>query len=230
MDITLIPKAESNYDKKLHKSFISDEGMVHLTDCSLVLLHKVGLRPIYLMENCQERILLHPTHKMFKPDLILFCNTEAGKQSAFVVQEQLKKCQCEPKSEGMNFSVPLKTNHFNIFKNRVLTHIRRLERKGYQHVVVIADPKYLNKIAYCINEKGINPDYNIPIYSFSDGKEIYDANLTQDNMYITRDLLDDYLISSLNHENNTELSKFKGKCFHPMEIAQLRDRIRNKKY
>ena len=225
MDITLIPEAESTYNRKLQRKFISDDGMVRLTDCTLVLLHKSGMRPLYLMEEKSERALMQPEHTpMAKPDLILFSNIDTGVQSARVVQEQLKRCECEVKMLGTDFSMIDRTKNPTMLKNMLLKRAQNLKEKGYQHIVVIADSEYLDKIAYCMNEKGLNSSYNIPIFSFSDGKEIDDINLTK-NLYITRDLLDNYLIGKVNRSDSGKLTQFKGKCQHPLEIYQLRSKL-----
>ena len=227
MDITLIPKAESKYDKKLGKSFILDAGIVQLSDCSLILLHKAGLRPLYVMEGFKERILHQPTRKLSKPDLILFCNSESGRQSAFVVQEQLKRCGCNPESKSVDFSTISKTNNFKILKNRLSKRTERLSKAGYKHLVVIADSECLDKIAACISGEGLPLNYNIPIYSFSNGKEIKDVNLTGENMYVTRELLDSCLMRHLIQKDDDNcLEQYKDKCFPAAEFWQLRNRLR----
>jgi len=231
MDITLIPQADSKYDKKLHKSFISDNGIVQLTDCSLVLLHKAGMRPLYLMTGKEERIIIQPEHKkMAEPDLILFSDTGvAGEQSAKVIQEQLKTCSCSAEIRGLNLSMWKwnKKKNFDVLKNMLTTRVQQLEEKGYHHIVVVGDAPHLDTIARCMNGTGLNQAYNIPIYSFSDGKEIQDRNLI-DNFYITRELLDDLLMSSLNRDIIEELVPFKNKCHHSMELYLLKKKLRSK--
>ena len=224
MDITLIPQAEAKYNKKHHKSFIIDSAMVKLSDCSLVLLHKSGLRPLFSLGR-DERILFTPEHKtMANPDLIIYSKSEAGKQSARVIQEQLKNSGHPIKILGTDFSAIEKTNNTEILKNILSTRSSYLEQKGYHHIVVIADRKILDKIAACMNGKGLNQVYNIPIYSFSDGKEIKDINLTE-NFYITRDLLDNWLVSTVNRGTNEKWSCYKDKCRHPLPLYYLQKKL-----
>ena len=171
MDVTLIPQAESKYNKKLHKSFITDNAMIELTDCCLVLLHKSGLRPLFLLGE-EERILFTPEHKtMAKPDLIIYNESEAGKQSARVIQEQLRHSRQPIKILGTNFSTIEKTNNPEILKNILSTRSSYLEQKGYHHIVVVADREILDKIALCMNGKGLNQSYNIPIYTMPVGRK-----------------------------------------------------------
>ena len=226
MDITLIPQAESRYDKKYRKIFLTDGGMTQLTDCSLVLLHKAGMRPLYLMTNKGERIVAQPEHaKMTEPDLILYSDTEpTGEQSAKVIQEQLKTCNCSAEISNINFSMMNKSNAPEVLKNVFATRIEQLSKKGYHHIVIVANSRHLDTIARCMNQTGLNQAHNIPVYSFSDGQEIRDRNLI-DNFYITRELLDHYLIGVLSRDLDQELSQFKNKCSHSLEIFQLKKKL-----
>lgn len=226
MDVTLIPISESKFDKKHKKTFLTDNGMAQLTDCTLVLLHKSGMHPLYLIQEKNEKIVSEPQQHqvMAKPDLILCCNTETGKQSARVIQEQLERCSCHVRILEADFSVIKKTNQSEQLKNLFSTRASRLEQKGHKHIVVVADSESLGKIAHCMNDKGLNQSYNIPIYSFSDGKEIVDRNLIE-NLYITREMLDHILINSLNQDKDKKLSHFKGKCRLPIDIPQLQRKL-----
>ena len=224
MDITLIPQAESKYNKKLHKSFITDSAIVELTDCCLVLLHKSGLRPLFSLGK-EERILFTPEHKtMAKPDLIIYNESEVGKQSARVIQEQLGNSGHPVRILGTDFSAIRNSNNPEILKNILSTRSSYLEQKGYHHIVVVAENGILDKIALCMNGKGLNQSYNIPIYSFSDGQEIEDVNLSQ-NFYITRDLLDDWLVGAVNRGMNKKLAHYKGKCYHPLPLHYLQKKL-----
>ncbi len=224
MDITLIPISESKFDKEHEKNFLTDNGITQLTDCALVLLHKSGMRPLYLMQETNEKIISEPQQVMSKPDLILCCNTETGKQSARVIQEQLERCSCHVRILEADFSVIKKTNQSEQLKNLFSTRASRLEQKGHKHIVVVADSESLGKIAHCMNDKGLNQSYNIPIYSFLDGKEIVDENLMGDRLYITREMLDYILINKLLNKDK-KFSNFKGKCRLPKSIFQLQRKL-----
>ena len=227
MDITLIPQAESKYDKKHRKSFIVSDSIVRLTDCSLILLHKSGLRPLFTINtNNEEQILFKPKHKILeKPDLIIYNNTSnAGKQSARVIQEQLGNSNCRIKILGTNFSAIEKTKNLEMLRNILLTRASRLKENGYKHIVIVSSQKHLDKIAFCMNGRGLSQTYNVPIYSFSEGKEIEDVNLT-DNFYITRDLLDNWLVNSINNGQNKEWISIKDKCRHPLSLYQIQKKL-----
>ena len=224
MDVTLIPQADSKYNKKLHKSFITDSAIVELTDSCLVLLHKSGLRPLFSLGK-EERILFTPEHKtMAKPDLIIYNKSEVGKQSARVIQEQLGHSGQAVKILGTDFSAIKKTNNPEILKNILSTRSSYLEQKGYHHIVVVADREILDRIALCMNGKGLNQAHNIPIYSFSDGQEIEDINLTQ-NLYVTRDLLDDWLVTTINRDTNKKWIRYKDKCCYPLPLHYLQKKL-----
>ena len=226
MDITLIPESEKKLNKKLRKNFISDEGMVILTDCTVLLLHKSGMRPLYLMTDNGESILLQPNHKkMAPPDLILYSDAEtSGEQSAKVIQEQLKTCDCSAELRSVNLSIINKTTNLNLLKNMFTTRVEQLEKEGIHHVVIVAKDHLLDTIARCMNDKGLNRSYNIPVYSFSEGQEIEDKNLI-DNFYVTREMLDNHLIRIMNSDTDSKFSKFKNKCHRSLELHQLKKRL-----
>ena len=167
MDITLIKQADFVYNKKGKKQIISDEGICTLSDCSLILLNKAGLRPLFIIDpKGKEKIIFSPEEKMKKPSLILFPETEIGKQSARTIQEQLKTiANCSTKILPINFSAIDRTDNFEILKNMLLTRAKSFEDKGYEHLVIVAETETLDKIARCMNGKGLKY-HNIPIYSF----------------------------------------------------------------
>ena len=217
MDITLIKEAGSVYSRKEKKENISGEGIADLADCALVLLHKAGLRPLFVIDaKGKEKVVFSPETKMKKPDLILFSGTEIGKQSARALQEQIKNiADCPVKILPVNFSTIDKADNFEILKNILLTRAKSFEEKGYEHLVIVAETETLDKIAHCMNGTGLR-EHNVPIYSFSDGKEIKDENLVSGS-YMTRDLMDTILVNRYKNSEN--------KLYKPLSICTIRQKL-----
>ena len=217
MDITLIKQADFIYNKREKKQVISDDGVACLSDCSLVLLHKAGLRPLFIIDpKGKEKIIFSPEEKMEKPNLILFPETEIGKQSARTIQEQLKTiANCSCRILPVNFSTIDKVENFEILKNMLLTRAKSFEDKGYEHLVIVAETETLDKIAHCMNGIGLK-EHNIPIYSFSNGKEIEDENLTFGS-YMTRDIMDTILVKRYNNSEN--------RLFKPLPICAIKQKL-----
>ena len=217
MDLTLIKQANFLYNRKQKKEIISDEGIACLSDCALILLHKSGLRPLFIIDSeDKEKILLSPKEKMEKPDLILFSDTEIGKQSARTLQEQMKAiADCSTKILPINFSTIENVDNFEVLKNLLHTKAKHLEERGYKHLVVVAKPETLDKIAHCMNGTGLK-NQNVPIYSFLNGKEIMDENLTSGS-YMTRDIMDTMLVKRYN-ASGRKLSK-------PLSICTVKQKL-----
>ena len=76
----------------------------------------------------------------------------------------------------------------------LLKRTQSLKKKGFHHAVIISEKEHLDKIARCMNEKGLNPSYNIPIYSFSDGKEIERIDSVDDKFSYQNARLEDLKI------------------------------------
>ena len=201
MDISFVEKADSHYNKNLQKNIVSDSGIASLSDCSLILLHKCGMRPLWVADKKMERVVLKPEQLMKKPDLILFSPDDAGNQSARIIQEQLENCDCKVKIAPFDVSGITQPE---VLKNVISTRMRSLEEKGYQHVIFVENFDTLNKLSMCINKTPITAEQDIPVYSFSDGKKVSDANLDK-NLYITRDILDNFLIRRIQKTDTPEL-------------------------
>ena len=223
MDITLIQEPTSFlYNRKNKKTILSGTAITELIDCSMVLLHKADLRPLYVFNDSnQEKICLAPQQKMEKPDLILFSDTEIGKQSARVIQEQLFRGGCSTRILPTNFSVP--EDNFENFKNRAIIRAESLEKRGFKHLVIVAPTEILDKISCCMTGKVLSGQHNIPIYSFSDGKEISDPNLSR-GLSITRDILDNFLIRVIRKQENPNFVKYKNSC-PPLEVYQIEKKL-----
>ena len=119
------------------------------------------------------------------------------------------------------------SENFEVFKNFFLTRLQQLEKKAYQHIIIIGEIANLNKIAHCLNEKEneLNPNYNIPIYSYINGEAVNDSNLMGDNLYATRDILDSMLIYRLRRSKEKDLIKFSKTCHYPLEIFHIRKKL-----
>ena len=223
MDISFVEKADFHYNKDLQKNIISDMGIASLSDCSLILLHKCGMRPLWVVEGNLERVILRPEQMMKKPDLILFSPDDAGNQSARIIQEQLENCDCKIKIAPIDIAT-IQTKQPELLESIISTRIRSLEEKGYQHVIFVENFDTLNKLSMCINKTPIAGGQDVPVYSFSDGKQIQDSNLDK-NLYVTRDILDNFLIRKIQKEDSPDLKPFKGKCRFYLEPHQLKNRL-----
>ena len=233
MEITLVLQSDSIQDKKTKKILPTGMGITQLLDCGMILLHKAGLRPLYVINSRNnEEIHFNPTKKMEKPDLILFSETsEIGKVSAQILQKQLLSGECYADISPFNFSKS-ETNP-KIFKNIIQKRIGDLEKQGFKHIIFVASTKELNRIAYSIREEteeGASFPFpgknNFPLQSFSSGKELYDENLVN-GFYITRDILDTILLKNLKETDKTELKRFKG-CKPVLEAYLLKEKIYSK--
>ena len=222
MDITLIPQAESIYNKKLNKNIISDSGITQLSDCALILMHKAGLRPLYVVGYNKTNIQIEPDHKTAKPNYIVCENDEIAKQSAGVIQNQLEHNGC---SVNIGYIGLSKSKNTNIQKNLLETRLKQMEEKGVCHLVIVGKKEQLDKIARCICGQGLNSAYNIPIYSYSNGVEITDKNLMGGNMYVTRDILDSMLIHQIQFDENPKLEKYKNLCHKALELPHLKRKL-----
>lgn len=212
MDITLIESGKSHWDREAQKDVVFDTEMTRLVDCGMILLHKIGLRPLYVEGNDLElKFEEKPQKQMEKPNLILFSTNEADTQSAQILQLQLISGNCPVEIKQTDFiEKTANVSDKKIYQNMFKTYLNSFEKKGYKHIVIVADKKNLDRMVYSLNNTGLNEQYTFPIYSFSDGQEIVDKNLIN-AMYITRDILDSVLLWQFEHSKAPQFKAGKGK-------------------
>ena len=214
MDITLIKRGDYYRDKKTEQDIVSETEIARLADCGMVLLHKVGERPLYIAGNDTDKDLIlaqKPEKILEKPDLILYSPNEPDTQSAKIIQFQLGNGNCPTEIRSVDFiENASNVQDPKIYKNMFKKHLDSLAEEGHKHIVIVADEKELNKMACSFNNQGLNPKYNLPIYSFSAEKEVVDNNLI-DCIYVTRDLLDSVLLWQFEHSEDPTFKGKKGK-------------------
>ena len=228
MDVTLIKKGDYYRDNEIQQDIVTDTEMTRLADCGMILLHKAGLRPLYITgEKLKSEVefVQKPEKQMEKPDLILYSPNEPDTQSAKIIQIQLAAGNCSTEIRAVDFIE--KASHVentDIYKNMFKNHLDSLAEEGYKHIVIVADEKELNKMALSFNNKGLDKRYLFPIYSFSNGQEIVDKNLIN-AMYITRDMLDSVLLWQFEHSEDPCFKNKKGKYKPALESEFLRYKL-----
>ena len=226
MDITLIKSGNYYWDKIAQRDIVSDTEMTQLADCGMVLLHKVGLRPLYI-EGTKMDIELSqkPENPMEIPDLILHSPNDVDTQSAKIIQFQLAHGNCPVEIKTTDFIKNASNiDNKDIYKNMFLAHLDSLEKKGYKHVVIVADEKNIDKMAFSLNGQGLNRQYVFPIYSFVNGQEIVDKNLIS-SIYITRDMIDSLLLWQFEHSKEPCFRNGKGKYRPALQSTILRCKL-----
>lgn len=228
MDVTLIKRGDYYQDTKTKQKVVLETEITRLTDSGMILLHKAGLRPLYVQGNglrSELELIQKPMDLLEKPDLILYSPNDTDIQSAKIIQFQLAYGNCSAEIRPVNFiESATNTDNLTIYKNMFEEHLNSLAEEGRKHVVIIADEKELNKMAFAFNGKGLNKEYNLPIYFFSDGKEVIDRNLIN-AIYATRDLLDSVLLWQFENSKNPCFKGGKGKYKPALENEFLRYKL-----
>ena len=222
MDITLV--RQGKYNTEIYEGqkieCITSSDISKISKSALRVLYACGKRPLFILkgQDFTPQICVEQSVQPL-PDYVLCGQGQISKQSALVMQEQMKHA---------GFSIPMrslsalsKTNFSKKEKQEryapiVRNIFKKQEEKGIKHLVIVADPSKLEAIIYALTGQKAKWPEDVFLQSIKNGKIDYQYNPDKPE-YVTEGLLDTMMIHMVNKDNCPEqLKQFSGKVHQPI--------------